>query len=93
MSLQVTSPKNGDAFSCGTPVTFKGKADNETVRVEIFAEQWHLGSVNVESGEWTLTYPAFTGVGRRQIMSVYVSKVKATFLRQKGAKQRLFLAF
>jgi len=70
MSLQVTSPKNGDAFSCGTPVTFKGKADNETVRVEIFAEQWHLGSVNVESGEWTLTYPAFTGVGRRQIQII-----------------------
>lgn len=70
MSLQVTSPKNGDAFSRGTPVTFKGKADNETVRVEIFAEQWHLGSVNVESGEWTLTYPAFTGVGRRQIQII-----------------------
>lgn len=70
MSLQVTSPKNGDAFSGGTPVIFKGKADNETVRVEIFAEQWHLGSVNVESGEWTLTYPAFTGVGRRQIQII-----------------------
>ncbi len=70
MSIQITSPKNGDAFSLGTPVTFQGQADNGIVRVEIFAEQWHLGRNDVVSGEWELTYPAFTGAGRRQIQII-----------------------
>jgi GH25 family lysozyme M1 (1,4-beta-N-acetylmuramidase) len=67
MSLSITSPKDGDAFDLGVRVTFKGKADNGIVRVEIFAEQWHLGRDDVESGEWTLTYPGFTGSGVRHI--------------------------
>ncbi|MBD2004848.1 MULTISPECIES: GH25 family lysozyme [Cyanophyceae] len=70
MSVTITTPTNNSGFRLGEPVTFKGRAEGEVVRVELFAEQYYLGGDNVESGDWVLTYPEFKRVGMRKIKVV-----------------------
>lgn len=70
MTISITTPAANSAFALGVPITFKGKADSDIVKVEIFAEQYSLGGDEVESGDWVVTYPAFTKSGLRQIKVV-----------------------
>ncbi|MEH1829005.1 MAG: GH25 family lysozyme [Nostoc sp.] len=70
MSVTITTPNNNSEFLWKTPVTFKGKAEGEIVKVEIFAEQYHLGSDDVKSGEWIVNYPGFNKPGLRKIRVV-----------------------
>lgn len=70
MSITITTPTNNSEFRLGVPVTFKGRAEGEVVRVELFAEQHFLGSDDVDSGDWVLTYPAFNRSGMRKIKVV-----------------------
>ncbi|MCC5637555.1 hypothetical protein LC593_17240 [Nostoc sp. CHAB 5844] len=70
MSITITTPNNNSIFLLETPVTFKGRAEGEVVRVELFAEQHYLGGDDVESGDWVLTYPGFKNPGMRKIRIV-----------------------
>jgi GH25 family lysozyme M1 (1,4-beta-N-acetylmuramidase) len=70
MAITITIPAANSSFALGVPVTFKGKASSGIIKVEIFAEQYHLGGDEVESGDWIITYPAFTKPGLRQIKVV-----------------------
>jgi len=54
----------------GVPVTFRGRADGGVVRVDLFAEQFFLGSDGVEAETWVTTYPGFNRPGKRQIRVV-----------------------
>jgi GH25 family lysozyme M1 (1,4-beta-N-acetylmuramidase) len=67
MSISIISPTNNSTVKLGTPITFKGQTSSNIVKVELFAEQFSLGSDTVESGEWLISYPAFNKSGIRQI--------------------------
>lgn len=70
MAINVSSPTNNSAFQLGVPVVFRGTADSGIVRIDLFAEQYFLGSKSVEAGEWILTYPGFNRSGKRRIRAV-----------------------
>lgn len=74
MSVTMTTPTNNSEFLWKTPVTFKGKAEGEIVKIELFAEQYHLGSDDVQSGEWIVNYPGFNKPGLRKIRVVGFDK-------------------
>ena len=68
MSISITSPASNTSFQRKVPVTFKGMADDGIVKVELFAEQFELGSDDtVGSGEWVITYSGFSNQGLRRI--------------------------
>jgi hypothetical protein len=70
--LQITSPNNNDDFDRLKPVTFKGKADNGIVKVQLLADdQWPLGKNDVDSGgEWSVTFSGFNQAGKRKITAI-----------------------
>ena len=70
MSIIITNPPDSSTLVRGIPITFKGKAESEIIRVELFAEQYYLGGDDVESGDWVLTYPGFNKSGVRRIKVV-----------------------
>jgi GH25 family lysozyme M1 (1,4-beta-N-acetylmuramidase) len=70
MPLSITTPVNNSIFLLNTPVTFKGRAEAEVVKVDIFAEQYYLGGDDVESGDWVVIYPKFNKPGTRNIKIV-----------------------
>jgi hypothetical protein len=70
MAITISTPSNNATFRLGTPVTFRGKADSGVVKVDLFAEQFFLGSDGVESETWVITYPSFNKPGKRQIKVV-----------------------
>lgn len=67
MSISIISPTNNALIKLGNPVIFQGQTSSNIVKVELFAEQFSLGSDTVESGEWLITYPAFNNSGIRRI--------------------------
>jgi lysozyme len=70
MSITITSPTNNSTFQLKVPVTFKGRADGGIVKVELFAEQFDLGSATVQSGDWEINFPGFNQSGLRRIRAV-----------------------
>ncbi|QSJ15642.1 hypothetical protein JYQ62_28065 [Nostoc sp. UHCC 0702] len=74
MSVTITTPTNNTVSLWKTPITFRGKAEGEVVKVELFAEQYHLGGDDVQSGEWIVTYPGFSKPGKRRIKIVGLDK-------------------
>lgn len=70
MSINVLSPSNNAVIKVGNPVTFKGQTSSDVIKVELYAEQYSLGSDIVESGEWLVTYPEFNQPGLRRIRVV-----------------------
>ncbi len=69
MSILISSPSANAAFHLNVPITFKGKANDGITKIELFAEQYYLGSDEVESEDWAVTY-AFNKPGLRQIRVV-----------------------
>jgi GH25 family lysozyme M1 (1,4-beta-N-acetylmuramidase) len=67
MAITISIPSENSIFRLGVPVTFRGKADSGVVRVDLFAEQFFLGSDGVEAETWVITYPRFNRPGKRQI--------------------------
>ncbi len=69
MTITINTPSNDSMIRLGVPVTFRGKADGR-VKVDMFAEQFFLGSDSVEAETWIITYPGFNKPGKRQIIVV-----------------------
>ena len=67
MSVGFLNPAENSSFRLGMPITFTGTASGEVVKVILFADRFQLGSDEVESGNWALTYPGFNTAGRRLI--------------------------
>lgn len=68
--ISIASDKDKTEFGLKTPVTFTGKADSTIVKVELYAEQFFLGSTDVESESWMITYPGFNKSGKRNIKAI-----------------------
>jgi GH25 family lysozyme M1 (1,4-beta-N-acetylmuramidase) len=65
--ISFTAPIDQSIFPLEVPVTFKGKADFYLWHVR---SQIAVGGDNVESGDWTVTYPKFNKPGLREIRVV-----------------------
>ncbi len=70
MSILVKVPAENSAFQLGVLVTFRGSADSGIVRVDLFADQFFLGSDSIEAGEWIVTYPGFNQSGKRRVRAI-----------------------
>lgn len=70
MNITISTPSNNSVFRLGAHVSFRGKADSGVVKVDLFVEQFFLGSDSVESETWVVTYPGFNKPGKRQIIAV-----------------------
>lgn len=70
MNLTIASPAPDSMFTLGAPITFRGGAANDIVKVDLFAEQFFLGSDSVERNTWAVTYPGFNQPGKRTVRVV-----------------------
>ncbi|MBD2004849.1 MULTISPECIES: D-Ala-D-Ala carboxypeptidase family metallohydrolase [Cyanophyceae] len=69
MPLKITEPQNEAELSAQKEITFKGTADNNINKVEIYADdRWLLGRTQTDSGNWSLSYP-FNTSGHREIVA------------------------
>jgi lysozyme len=68
MAINITKPAVLDTFKLGSSIYFKGTADNGITTVKLFAEQYLLSTISVNSGSWATAYP-LNRVGKRHIIA------------------------
>ncbi|MCD8487272.1 MAG: D-Ala-D-Ala carboxypeptidase family metallohydrolase [Desertifilum sp.] len=69
MSLKITEPQNEAELLAQKEITFRGTADSNINKVEIYADdRWLLGRTQTDSGKWSLSYP-FNTAGHREIVA------------------------
>ncbi|GEM_PF-1224161 len=65
--ITINEPNNNATFPITDTIMFRGTANDEIVRIELWAEnRWHFRSSNVTDGKWSVSY-RFTQPGQRQI--------------------------
>lgn len=69
MSITITSPNNNQKMAVGDEITFTGTANNSITKVELFADdRWLLDKINVNNGNWSISYK-FNAGGTRRIIA------------------------
>lgn len=68
--ITVAFPAPNQVVSMGRPVSMSGTAGPTAVRIELFADKFHLETVIPNNGQWSFIQPQFSQGGLRTIHAV-----------------------
>lgn len=68
MVINIIKPAVLEKFKLGSSIYFTGTADNGITTVKLFAEQYLLSTISVNSGSWATAYP-LNRAGKRHIIA------------------------